>query len=1117
MADIKYLITVDEKGAVTSVKNWEGVLDDLGKKSKATGDAHGGMYRQIAFGISVYDAARKAGRLMFDFLKDSVAEAMESEEAEASLAAALQATGRARDGMLPGLLKYAEQIQKNTTYEDDETKSALALMAQLTNLDEKGLKQAMNGAVGLAAVMKMDLQGATRAVAQGYEGNFIALGRLIPEIRNAKTESEKHAAMEKALAEMYGQAEAKARTFAGGLKQLGNMWGEVEETAGGAITNNEKFRDVIVSVKDKISELLESGKIAEWADKATTFVLGLVDAFGSLKKGLPGLADYMAGEVSGSTKQVGDKIAAARKEALEWRDSLRVLKPSLEDVERESSKGAKSFQAYKDRMELLDNQLTSSRPKVVAWVEAAVDFFKTTEKIPPPVRTAAQELEELQKKLKFETKTGIKQEILDITKALRLFGADMPDSQVKKLADRLRELNAELVKNKKHTSEILPPVEHFLSDGKELTPILEGIDELLDSMGVMTKEWVDPLEQVNAQLDALLEKERQQKEKASEAKEETKSFWTEVSTIAADSARNIVGSLLDVFDIHKLLVSEAEEFDNSYYENLMAAADKAYDANRSRIQEQLDALKDATDKEIDLIKSKYEQMVDAAKDAYDAEKEAADRAHEDMVKKADRAYNRMMDAAKRAFDANELRISRAQEDQDRRRERAEAAEDRKYEREYERRRKDIENSTMSSKEKAAALLALEREYEKAKEARERAREDAAVARERAREDAKIARQKHYDDVKEKRERHYEDVKQIRERHYDDVQRIREVNQENKLEAIRAAGRAAEQEMRDAAAEKEREFLAQLFNLEQSHEDDKDNLRAAEEKARKDHADAEERRQKSLWTNIKRFFGTAVEEMLTVWLTGPNSWLGGILSGTGKAKKAIEDVGGKNGLGGLADTAKAMSGGFLSALGSVGSIISGIVGLLELLKGPQKQTDVTYWLKLQWELQREMHDWMFINCQEKLNFYALAFSNIGEWMNDQHDTLKDVGYNVLPGKLSLMESYLREIQKNTGSSADSLKRLAPIKAASGFEGMVTSPRLFLAGESGPERVSISPVGSPAYAPGGAGGGLASPRVLRVEMPVFLDGRQIYVGVKELLIEDSHRIGGLPLDTKSFVSQ
>ena len=46
----------------------------------------------------------------------------------------------------------------------------------------------------------------------------------------------------------------------------------------------------------------------------------------------------------------------------------------------------------------------------------------------------------------------------------------------------------------------------------------------------------------------------------------------------------------------------------------------------------------------------------------------------------------------------------------------------------------------------------------------------------------------------------------------------------------------------------------------------DRIRADEEKSRQEHADAEERRQNSLWTKVKGIFGTAVEEMATAWLT-----------------------------------------------------------------------------------------------------------------------------------------------------------------------------------------------------------------------------------------------------------
>ena len=148
---------------------------------------------------------------MVDTVKDSIVAATEAEKSEAALASALATTGRNVEQTLPSLVKYADELMSQTVYDDEAIKGAMALTAQLTNLNEKGIKEATKGALGLASVFGMDLQSATRAVAQGYEGNFMALGRLIPEIRNAKTESEKHAAMVEGLAKMYGRAQDRNR------------------------------------------------------------------------------------------------------------------------------------------------------------------------------------------------------------------------------------------------------------------------------------------------------------------------------------------------------------------------------------------------------------------------------------------------------------------------------------------------------------------------------------------------------------------------------------------------------------------------------------------------------------------------------------------------------------------------------------------------------------------------------------------------------------------------------------------------------------------------------------------------------------------------------------------
>jgi TP901 family phage tail tape measure protein len=197
-----------------------------------------------------------------------------------------------------------------------------------------------------------------------------------------------------------------------------------------------------------------------------------------------------------------------------------------------------------------------------------------------------------------------------------------------------------------------------------------------------------------------------------------------------------------------------------------------------------------------------------------------------MVKAAESAYDKITDAAKRAFDIQELRISRVQEAEDRQRSwtekfedraiaRGYEREDRKFQHQYEHERDAIEHSKMTEVQKNAALAKLERKYQHEQDVREMQRQHAADVRERARENAAVARERAREEAKYKREQ------------------------------IQAA---------------------KLLALQWKHENDLNAIRIAEDAARQAQADKEERRQKSLWFKVKGIFATAIEQMLTIWIT-----------------------------------------------------------------------------------------------------------------------------------------------------------------------------------------------------------------------------------------------------------
>jgi len=170
---------------------------------------------------------------------------------------------------------------------------------------------------------------------------------------------------------------------------------------------------------------------------------------------------------------------------------------------------------------------------------------------------------------------------------------------------------------------------------------------------------------------------------------------------------------------------------------------------------------------------------------------------------------------------------------------------------------------------------------------------------------------------------------------------------------------------------------------------------------------------------------------------------------GLFKGLFESVGkaGKEALGGIADvagnlgkSAGGIASGLLSSLGSIGSIVTAITSVLNLFKGPQKQTDVTYWLKF-------IKD----NSQILVNYMTADWAGL------------KTALCSLPGKLDLVNDFLRGISDKIGAIV-----VVSVPAAGGGEtAPATPPGGGEAGEGGEETPTTPPAG------GGEGGGATVP--------------------------------------------
>ena len=235
MSDVRYSVQVDATGAVTSIQKldaaWKGIDETHGKVSKSAGS----LWKQFALGQIAFDMARKGAQLLKAEFLDSLKQAADYEKALKGLNAAFEISGRTMPGMAANLKNYASELEKLGLAEDDEVLRSESLLLQLTRLNEKGVKEATRGAIGLASVFGMDLQSATEQVAKGMEGNFLMLNRLIPAVREATTEEGKRAAMMKTFESLYARAIADTQTYAGQVKMLGLEWKNAKQELGGAI------------------------------------------------------------------------------------------------------------------------------------------------------------------------------------------------------------------------------------------------------------------------------------------------------------------------------------------------------------------------------------------------------------------------------------------------------------------------------------------------------------------------------------------------------------------------------------------------------------------------------------------------------------------------------------------------------------------------------------------------------------------------------------------------------------------------------------------------------------------------------------------------------------------
>ena len=297
----KLEITITGKDELSGpTKKAEQSLDEVGKAAEQTEGKFGGLWKQVALGQLAYATAMQAGRAFVGFLKDSIKAAQEQEQADKRMQAALEATGRPVAELTRSFKAFASEIQRTTTFSDTAVQSAVTLMVQMTDLDEKGIKAATKGAMGLATVFEMDLQSASNLVAKAMAGNTSALTRYGIQIDKNLSQEEQRGQILQQLSYFYGQVEADADTHAGKLKMIENAWGDVQKGVGSAI--NEAILPLLGDMQVWITDNEEA--IKEFAIQAVESLKAVAGVVAAVVKAIIDIGKAIAW-VSEKTQSLG--------------------------------------------------------------------------------------------------------------------------------------------------------------------------------------------------------------------------------------------------------------------------------------------------------------------------------------------------------------------------------------------------------------------------------------------------------------------------------------------------------------------------------------------------------------------------------------------------------------------------------------------------------------------------------------------------------------------------------------------------------------------------------------------------------------------------------------------
>lgn len=259
--DLRTDLNKATKAVATSSDKMEKSIDEFSKGSSkslsmfqnAMSTAAGFLASQAVLG-AFNGLKRAAGALFETFISDGIQAAQAQEDAINKLNTALALSGQYSKSTSQELQEYASSLQAVTKYGDETVLETAALVQSLGGLEKDGLKRATTATVDLAAALGIDLKAAATLVGKAATGEISSFTRYGVVIEKGATSAETFTNALTALESKFGGTAAnQVKTFSGTLQQTENTFGDLTETVGFTVTQNQALVSVMSELEKTIS------------------------------------------------------------------------------------------------------------------------------------------------------------------------------------------------------------------------------------------------------------------------------------------------------------------------------------------------------------------------------------------------------------------------------------------------------------------------------------------------------------------------------------------------------------------------------------------------------------------------------------------------------------------------------------------------------------------------------------------------------------------------------------------------------------------------------------------------------------------------------------------------